>query len=125
MTIDKNQSALSYARQATLAARPDNLTWAHEDEIYKALQDEIIEIQEATDPDHRAEEVGDLLWVAVGLACHYGIDPEKALQVSAEKFVLRWETVKKLAALKNEKLSDLGQEALDVYWKEAKILLKG
>ena len=84
------------------------------------ISEEAAELKEATDPDHRAEEFGDLLFVMANLARHLDIDPEAALRSANAKFTRRFEGVEaRLAALgKTPAQSDLAE--MDGFWDAVK-----
>jgi nucleoside triphosphate diphosphatase len=44
--------------------------------------DEVLEAMSENDPEAIAEEIGDLLFVAVNLARHLKVDPETALRAA-------------------------------------------
>lgn len=61
------------------------------------LAEEIAELAEAADGDHRFEEAGDLLFAAVNLVRAYGIAPEDALRQANAKFERRFREMERLA----------------------------
>ena len=115
--------ALQEAAELTYAARPDKLTWLDEDAIIAAVHEELQEVKTAENADHREEELGDVLWAVAGLACHYDIDPEKALMRSVDKFRRRWQKMRELAETDNIILAELDDVTLDSYWKRSKTLV--
>ncbi|WP_076069387.1 nucleoside triphosphate pyrophosphohydrolase [Sphingomonas montana] len=60
------------------------------------ISEELAEVEAATDPDHQAEEVGDLLFAVVNWARHLGIDPEAALRNANGKFERRFAAMEAL-----------------------------
>lgn len=114
-------SILQEARNLTQKAEKDNLTWPDAASIFTAIAEELDEVKTATSPLHREEEIGDVFWSVVGLACHYGIDPEAALKKSVDKFQSRWQKMQDMAQHDQVILADLSPEKLDEYWKKAKI----
>jgi ATP diphosphatase len=54
------------------------------------IDEEIAEVETATDADARAEEVGDLLFAVTNWARHLGVAPEDALRAANAKFERRF-----------------------------------
>jgi len=65
-------------------------------------------------------ELGDVLFAVVNLARKLGIDSEAALARANDKFVRRFEQVKKLAAQRGLVLGSASIEELDEIWEEVK-----
>ena len=87
------------------------------------LESELRELREAIvqgDSDHVEEELGDLLFSAVNVARHLGIDSEYALTRSCDKFIRRFAEAERLAGEQGLEMKDAGPETLDRLWKEAK-----
>ncbi|MFD1950538.1 nucleoside triphosphate pyrophosphohydrolase [Sphingomonas arantia] len=82
------------------------------------IDEELAEVETATDPGHRAEEVGDLLFAVVNWARHLGVDPEAALRTANGKFERRFAAMEALdAGFADRNLDE--QEALWVQVKRA------
>ena len=81
---------------------------------------ELSEAQGEGDPDHLAEEYGDLLFVIANLGRHLNIDPEEALRHANSKFTRRFRFIE--AELKKHgkspEQSDLDE--MDALWNAAK-----
>ena len=94
--------------------------WPSTDEVIDKIIEEAQELREATDPDHRAEEFGDLLFVMANLARHLDIDPEAALRTANAKFTRRFRAIE--AALRAEGRSphDSDLAEMDALWDAAK-----
>lgn len=80
--------------------------------------EELGEIDEAVSAKELFAEMGDLLFAAVNLARHHGIDPEAALQGASDKFTRRFEAMEAMAGASFNNLSLDGKEAL---WQRAKM----
>jgi len=113
-------SALSYALQVTVQAEEDKMFSVDADTTLEKVREELEEIANATSEENRFEEIGDTLFALVSVARFYGVDPEKALLQSSEKFIRRWQCVHKLAAIDNLSLRDCDSATLDAYWQKAK-----
>lgn len=66
------------------------------------------------------QELGDVLFAAVNLARHLGVDPEAALRASNDRFVDRFLHMETRAAERGKQLRDLDEQSLDALWREAK-----
>lgn len=96
--------------------------WNHVDELWAKLAEEITELREASAQGEQRilDEFGDLLFVALNLSRHLGVDPARALTHANAKFRRRfavvlgaraqWETLRGPARL----------EAMEALWQQAK-----
>ncbi|MFC3150482.1 nucleoside triphosphate pyrophosphohydrolase [Litoribrevibacter euphylliae] len=84
------------------------------------LISELKEVEEATDPDHIEEEIGDLLFCCVNLARHHGVHPETALIKANLKFEQRFRSMERLASERNQEFSVLGLQEKDLLWQDVK-----
>lgn len=82
--------------------------------------DEIAEALDAGDPEHVAEEIGDLLFVVANLARHVKTDPEEALRRANLKFAKRFGYIETQLAAKGRDLSEASLEEMEALWIEAK-----
>ncbi|HEY1076236.1 MAG TPA: MazG nucleotide pyrophosphohydrolase domain-containing protein [Fontimonas sp.] len=96
--------------------------WRHLDELWDKLAEEALELQQAAKQSRDAaeDELGDLLFMAVNLARHLGVEPAAALRRANAKFSRRFAHVQ--AGLAG--LPPLGDprrlDAMEVRWIEAK-----
>ena len=91
--------------------------------LFAKLDEEINELKEAANennPEHIAEELGDVLFMTVNLARRLGVDPDAALNTVCEKFKKRFEFMENKARENNKNLSDYTLGQLDEFWNEAK-----
>ena len=85
--------------------------------MYDCVQSEIKEFKEATTPENKEEELGDILFAVVNLARWNKIDAEQALLKANKKFISRFKEMEKLA---DKELEYLTLEEWDTLWKKAK-----
>lgn len=115
--------ALYEAYQLTAKAARVGFDWSRLEDIVSKLHEESAELLEAYRnkgaPDI-ADEVGDLLFVAVNIARFLGIDPESALKRSNRKFVRRFRHVESSIKAAGKDLKDATLEEMDALWEEAK-----
>lgn len=83
--------------------------------------EEIAEVEEATSDDHRAEEIGDLLFSVVNWARKLGVEPEAALRRANGKFESRFKAMETEAGDGFEELDLAEMERL---WQRAKTASK-
>lgn len=115
---------LDDAMRLQLNAAKLGFDWRELKELWDKLAEEIGELQEAVSegPDRIRDELGDLLFMAVNLARHLGIDPARALDEANAKFSRRF------AFIENniEQLPAIGHpqrlDAMEALWQQAKLL---
>jgi ATP diphosphatase len=90
------------------------------------LEEEIGELNEAVakgaSQEKLTDEMGDILFVAVNLARHLGVDPEQALRATNDKFTRRFAHVEDTIGKTGRKLADVTLEEMDAAWDDAKRL---
>ena len=78
-----------------------------------------------TEPDARvADELGDVLFLAVNVAQRLNVDPELALRQATRKFMARVERAAELATGRGEDWAALGLDEQERYYDEAKDALR-
>lgn len=94
--------------------------WPSTDEVIDKLVEEVEEVKQATTPEDKVEEFGDLLFVMANLARHWKIDPEAALRAANAKFTRRFEYIE--AALKERGKTPIESDLqeMDALWDVAK-----
>jgi uncharacterized protein YabN with tetrapyrrole methylase and pyrophosphatase domain len=87
----KCRSAIADALRLQKSAARQGFDWNRPGPLWNKLQEEIAELREvARDPVRGQEELGDLLFMVVNLARHFGLDPERALRGGNRKFMRRY-----------------------------------
>ncbi|HEX4117598.1 MAG TPA: nucleoside triphosphate pyrophosphohydrolase [Rhizomicrobium sp.] len=95
--------------------------WDNAAKVVDKIAEEAREVVDAgLDPDKRAEEIGDLLFVVANLARHLKVDPEAALRSANAKFTRRFHFIE--AALKAEGREPAGAslDEMEALWQKAK-----
>ncbi len=121
--IPSRLPALHQAYQMTAKASRVGFDWSRLEDILSKMQEEAHELQEAQsrqDPIKVAEEIGDLLFVAVNIARFLGIDPETALRRCNEKFSRRFRYVESAIKRQGRELRNSNLSEMDDLWNEAK-----
>ncbi|MBR4195778.1 MAG: nucleoside triphosphate pyrophosphohydrolase [Synergistaceae bacterium] len=96
--------------------------------LFAKLDEEIHELKDAArenDPAHMAEELGDVLFMAVNIARRLNVDPDAALNMVCRKFTKRFMIMEELARNEGKSISDYSLEELDAFWDKAKERLRG
>lgn len=96
--------------------------WNTVEGVRDKVLEELDEVMEAEDPDHRFEEVGDLLFVLVNWARWLGVEPEAALRASNHKFERRFGHVERRVRESGQDWKTYTLDQLDAFWDEAKAL---
>lgn len=127
--VSKKVPALLEAHQLTTKAARVGFDWAQAEDVIEKLEEELEELQvemrqENRDQSALAEEVGDLLFVAVNLARKLGVEPENALKAANRKFRRRFSHIEKRLAEQDQAFADVTLGEMDSYWDEAKLLEK-
>jgi len=66
------------------------------------------------------EEAGDLLFAAVNLVRHAGVDPESALRQANGKFIRRFQQIESCCQQAGQTVASTDSGTLDVYWNRVK-----
>jgi MazG family protein len=123
-SVHKGLPAVMEAFQMTTKVSRVGFDWKDADGALVKLDEEVLELREAiqakTDADAIAEEVGDLLFVAVNVARLTGVDPESALKAANRKFRRRFRHIEDGLRKDGRKPADSTLEEMDRLWDEAK-----
>ena len=102
-------------------ARSIGFDWEHRDDVIGVLRGEIDELVSAgTDSEAIKHEVGDVLFTAVNLARHSGIDPEVALRAAVERFRSRFRHMERAFVQRSQSMRGASPEDLEAAWERAK-----
>jgi ATP diphosphatase len=109
--------ALMRAEKLQARAARVGFEWHDVSGVRAKLDEELAEFDAATDDAHRAEEMGDVLFVLANLARLHGIDPETALRAGNAKFERRFKAMESLAG---PDFPALPLDAKEDYWQQVK-----
>ncbi len=121
--IPSKLPAMHRAYQMTAKASRVGFDWPRLEDILVKMREEaseLVEAQSGKDANKIADEVGDLLFVAVNVARFLGIDPETALGRSNRKFNDRFRYIESAVKQQGRQLKDASLAEMDVLWEEAK-----
>ncbi len=117
--------AVMEAFQMTTKVSRVGFDWPEPGAVLDKLDEETEELKQAI-AEHRqaapqiAEEIGDLLFVAVNVARVMGVDPESALKAANRKFRRRFRHVEDGLRGRGKQPADASLEEMDALWDEAK-----
>ena len=118
--------ALTRALKLQKRAATVGFDWRERARVMEKLEEEIRELNEAiadgAPKEKLTDELGDILFVAVNLARHLGVDPEEALRATNEKFTRRFAHVEDTITKTGRKLGDVTLDEMDAAWNDAKRL---
>jgi len=89
--------ALMRAEKLSARAARVGFDWPDADGVRAKVMEEVAEVEEATGPTDREEELGDLLFAVANWARKLGHDPEVALRRANAKFQRRFEAMEAIA----------------------------
>ena len=115
--------ALTRAEKLTKRAARVGFDWPDVNQVFDKLDEEIAEVKDAiaeNDPDHVAEELGDMLFVMANLARKLGVDPETALREANYKFERRFRGVERNINTKQGEIADATLEEMEAEWQAVK-----
>ncbi len=123
-SVHKALPATMEAFQITTKVSRVGFDWKDATDALAKLDEEAGELREAiaasAGHDKTAEEVGDLLFVAVNVARLAGVDPESALKAANRKFRRRFHHVEQKLKEAGRKPAESSLEEMDRLWDDAK-----
>ncbi len=123
--ISRSLPALAASQEMQERAAHIGYDWPSIEGVLDKVHEEAVELAEAEDQEHRAEELGDLLFVLVNVGRKTGIEVEGALRSANDKFRRRFRHVELAAADRGVALRDCSFEELDALWDAAKAFERG
>ena len=103
--------------------------WETKEQVWEKVQEELSELQvEVVQNNNQQaieEELGDVLFSIVNYARFIGVNPDDALAKTNEKFKKRFQLMENLIADKSDKtITEMDLKEMDLYWEQAKSILK-
>lgn len=113
--------ALSRSQKLQRRAARVGFDWPDAAGARAKVLEELDEIDAAGGDSEQVEsELGDLLFAAVNLSRHHGVDAETALRRAARRFEQRLRAVEQRARADGNSLDELTLEQLEVHWQAVK-----
>jgi len=121
--VPKEMPGLLRAHRLQDKASKVGFDWPKKEDVWKKVEEEIGELQEAI-RDNKPEEIegefGDLLFGLVNYSRFLKIDPEHALKLSNQKFITRFQYIEKRLKEMGKDIHSSNLEEMDGLWEEAK-----
>lgn len=118
--VAKALPALSRSEKLQKRAARAGFDWPEINGPMTKLQEELEELDEAKTESEKLLEAGDVLFVAVNIIRHYGVDPEQALKASNAKFERRFREMEALAGAEGHAFERLDLHTQEEYWQRVK-----
>jgi ATP diphosphatase len=109
--------ALLRAEKLQKRAARTGFDWPDPSGARAKIYEELAEVEAATSPGEREEEIGDLLFAVVNWARKLGVDPEAALRGANGKFEKRFKAMETEAG---DAFESLDLDAKEALWQAAK-----
>ena len=90
------------------------------DKLEEELAEVKAELAANAPPERLADEMGDLLFAAVNLARHLGVDGESALRRANQKFERRFRAIESALRAAGRNLEDASLDEMEALWEAAK-----
>ena len=122
--VSKALPALMRSEKVQNRAAKTGFDYHNTAEAFQDLKNELAELEQAIASGSAGEiheELGDLLFAAVNVSRFTGIDAEKSLADSCEKFISRFGKVEEMAQARSIDMKDANMDLLNRLWGEAKI----
>ena len=117
--------ALMRAEKLQKRAARTGFDWPDISGPEEKLQEEIVELAEATTSVERLMEAGDVLFSAVNLIRGYDIAPEDALRAANAKFSQRFRSMESIAAADGKDFAQLSLDEQEACWQAVKMSERG
>ncbi len=118
--VQRSLPALQWAWSLQRRAANVGFDWPDVDGALEKVREELEELRQATTPEEREAEFGDLLFTMVNVARKMGMNPEDALRHATARFEARFRLMEAATRADGRGLADLPMEELDRYWEAAK-----
>jgi tetrapyrrole methylase family protein / MazG family protein len=118
--ISASMPALAAGQEMQERAAALGYDWPDVAGVLDKVAEELAELAEATTPEDRQEEFGDLLLVVTNVGRKLGIESEAALRGANTKFRERFRRVERMVAEREVAMRDLDFATLDELWDAAK-----
>jgi tetrapyrrole methylase family protein/MazG family protein len=118
--VPLGMSGVARAMKVQKRARSVGFDWKDAGDVFGALRAEITELHEAEEAQDMLHEIGDVLFTAINLSRHMGIDPETALRTSVDRFMSRFRSMERAFSSTGSTMADASSEEFETAWRTAK-----
>jgi XTP/dITP diphosphohydrolase len=108
-------------------AKQVGFEWDKKEDVWKKVEEEMGELQEAVSMGKQAEiedEFGDVLFSLANYARFLQIDAEGSLEKTNKKFIRRFQEMESVAMSSGKELSAMTLEEMDAIWNQVKIQMR-
>ena len=108
-------------------AKQVGFEWDKKEDVWKKVEEEMGELQEAVAGGKQAEiedEFGDVLFSLANYARFLHIDAEGSLEKTNKKFIRRFQEMETVAIASGKALSAMTLEEMDAIWNQVKIQMR-
>ena len=119
--VPDGMPSVARAMKVQKRARSVGFDWEDADDVLGALRAEITELEMTEDETGLMHEVGDVMFTAINLSRHMGIDPETALRLSVERFMSRFRSMEDSFSSSGTTMVGASPAEFDAAWRRAKV----
>lgn len=94
--------------------------WSNKEDVWEKVQEELQEFKNASTPETREQEFGDLLFSLINYARFEDINPDAALENTNRKFKYRFQKIEEHARSLGKSITDLSIDEMNEEWEKAK-----
>jgi XTP/dITP diphosphohydrolase len=108
-------------------AKQVGFEWDKKEDVWKKVEEEMGELQEAVAGGKQAEiedEFGDVLFSLANYARFLHIDAEGSLEKTNKKFIRRFQEMETVALSSGKQLSSMSLDEMDAIWNQVKLQMK-
>lgn len=122
--VAKSLPGLTRALKLQRRAAKVGFDWLALPPVFEKLNEEVeelkAELQTNAAFERKEDELGDILFTAVNIARHAGIDPELALRRANLKFETRFRKMESLLEQDGKSIDEIGAQEMDHLWEQIK-----
>jgi MazG family protein len=121
--VPNSMNALSKAVCIQEKAKKVGFEWDNKEDVFKKVEEEINELQEAVQSNnqqHIEEELGDVLFSILNYSRFLNVDAEVALEKVNKKFITRFKKMEEVALQNGKHLTDMSLREMDEIWNAIK-----
>jgi ATP diphosphatase len=118
-----SQPAIKRAISLQQEAAEYGFDWPELSLVIDKLDEEVIELKQAIesgDLTHVSDELGDVLFVCLNIARHLKIEAEMSLRHTNQKFIRRFDYVKRQMQSSDINMSQQALDQMEAFWQQSK-----
>jgi tetrapyrrole methylase family protein/MazG family protein len=119
-SVPPSLPALAYGQEIQLRAARQGFDWEGVEGVVEKLDEEVKEVLQASTPEERGRELGDLLFTLVNMGRKLGLDMEATLRQANRRFLNRFRYMEDLCRQRGLNFAALSMEEKEALWREAK-----